>query len=119
MPYRVVRVPNIAWWFLNEILVHRSRQSGTEDTATAGPKKGPWHKLSQVQRRSQVGLTYRSTAPGGAVRAPRAWSRRARRARRIALAGIIVRNSILLVDFIQLAEARGRPLREAVLEAGA
>jgi multidrug efflux pump subunit AcrB len=37
----------------------------------------------------------------------------------IALAGIIVRNSILLVDFIQLAEGRGRPLREAVLEAGA
>ncbi|MBX3174064.1 MAG: efflux RND transporter permease subunit [Gemmatimonadaceae bacterium] len=37
----------------------------------------------------------------------------------IALAGIIVRNSILLVDFIQLAEARGRSLREAVLEAGA
>jgi len=37
----------------------------------------------------------------------------------IALAGIIVRNSILLVDFIQLAEERGRPLREAVLEAGA
>ncbi|MDO8500927.1 MAG: efflux RND transporter permease subunit [Gemmatimonadaceae bacterium] len=37
----------------------------------------------------------------------------------IALAGIIVRNSILLVDFIQLAEARGRPLRAAVLEAGA
>ncbi len=36
----------------------------------------------------------------------------------IALAGIIVRNSILLVDFIQLAERRGRPLREAVLEAG-
>jgi multidrug efflux pump subunit AcrB len=36
----------------------------------------------------------------------------------IALAGIIVRNSILLVDFIQLAEARGMPLREAVLEAG-
>jgi multidrug efflux pump subunit AcrB len=36
----------------------------------------------------------------------------------IALAGIIVRNSILLVDFIQLAEARGRSLREAVLEAG-
>ncbi|MEP7383801.1 MAG: efflux RND transporter permease subunit, partial [Gemmatimonadota bacterium] len=32
--------------------------------------------------------------------------------------GIIVRNSILLVDFIQLAEARGRTLREAVLEAG-
>ena len=37
----------------------------------------------------------------------------------IALAGIIVRNSILLVDFIQLAEARGVPLRQAVLEAGA
>jgi multidrug efflux pump subunit AcrB len=37
----------------------------------------------------------------------------------IALSGIIVRNSILLVDFIQLAEARGRPLRDAVLEAGA
>ncbi|MEO8622688.1 MAG: efflux RND transporter permease subunit [bacterium] len=37
----------------------------------------------------------------------------------IALAGIIVRNSILLVDFIQIAEARGRSLRDAVLEAGA
>jgi multidrug efflux pump subunit AcrB len=37
----------------------------------------------------------------------------------IALAGIIVRNSILLVDFIQLAEARGVELRAAVLEAGA
>ena len=37
----------------------------------------------------------------------------------IALAGIIVRNSILLVDFIQLAQARGRSLRDAVLEAGA
>jgi multidrug efflux pump subunit AcrB len=37
----------------------------------------------------------------------------------IALAGIIVRNSILLVDFIQLAEARGRSLRDAVIEAGA
>jgi multidrug efflux pump subunit AcrB len=36
----------------------------------------------------------------------------------IALAGIIVRNSILLVDFIQLAQAKGMPLREAVLEAG-
>ncbi len=36
----------------------------------------------------------------------------------IALAGIIVRNSILLVDFIQLEEARGRSLREAVIEAG-
>jgi multidrug efflux pump subunit AcrB len=37
----------------------------------------------------------------------------------IALAGIIVRNSILLVDFIQLAQARGRSLRAAVIEAGA
>ncbi len=37
----------------------------------------------------------------------------------IALAGIIVRNSILLVDFIQLAQERGRPLADAVLEAGA
>ncbi len=36
----------------------------------------------------------------------------------IALAGIIVRNSILLVDFIRLAEERGMSLREAVLEAG-
>jgi multidrug efflux pump subunit AcrB len=37
----------------------------------------------------------------------------------IALAGIIVRNSILLVDFIQLAQERGRSLRDAVIEAGA
>jgi multidrug efflux pump subunit AcrB len=37
----------------------------------------------------------------------------------IALAGIIVRNSILLVDFIQLARQRGRPLADAVIEAGA
>jgi multidrug efflux pump subunit AcrB len=37
----------------------------------------------------------------------------------IALAGIIVRNSILLVDFIQLAERRGVPLALAVIEAGA
>ncbi|HLS47567.1 MAG TPA: efflux RND transporter permease subunit, partial [Gemmatimonadales bacterium] len=36
----------------------------------------------------------------------------------IALAGIIVRNSILLVDFIQLAEERGASLGEAVIEAG-
>jgi multidrug efflux pump subunit AcrB len=36
----------------------------------------------------------------------------------IALAGIIVRNSILLVDFIQLAEERGAPVAEAVIEAG-
>lgn len=37
----------------------------------------------------------------------------------IALAGIIVRNSILLVDFIQLQEHAGVPLAEAVLKAGA
>jgi multidrug efflux pump subunit AcrB len=37
----------------------------------------------------------------------------------IALAGIVVRNSILLVDFIQLEEERGRSLRDAVLTAGA
>jgi len=37
----------------------------------------------------------------------------------IALAGIIVRNSILLVDFIRLAEERDVPLATAVIEAGA
>jgi multidrug efflux pump subunit AcrB len=37
----------------------------------------------------------------------------------IALAGIIVRNSILLVDFIELSLERGMQLKEAVLEAGA
>jgi multidrug efflux pump subunit AcrB len=37
----------------------------------------------------------------------------------IALAGIIVRNSILLVDFIQLQESAGVPLLEAVIKAGA
>ena len=37
----------------------------------------------------------------------------------IALAGIIVRNSILLVDFIRHLQASGRPLRAVVLEAGA
>ena len=37
----------------------------------------------------------------------------------IALAGIIVRNSILLVDFIRQARAPGRPLLEVLLEAGA
>ena len=36
----------------------------------------------------------------------------------IALAGIIVRNSILLVDFIQLQERAGIPLLEAVIKAG-
>ena len=36
----------------------------------------------------------------------------------IALSGIIVRNSILLVDFIQLEEETGLSLREAVIKAG-
>jgi multidrug efflux pump subunit AcrB len=36
----------------------------------------------------------------------------------IALAGIIVRNSILLVDFIELGLERGKPLREAVIASG-
>ncbi len=37
----------------------------------------------------------------------------------IALAGIIVRNSILLVDFIRHGRGSGRSLREVLLEAGA
>ncbi|MGE5566146.1 MAG: efflux RND transporter permease subunit, partial [Parcubacteria group bacterium] len=37
----------------------------------------------------------------------------------IALAGIIVRNSILLVDFIRHARTPDKPLREVLLEAGA
>jgi multidrug efflux pump subunit AcrB len=37
----------------------------------------------------------------------------------IALAGIIVRNSILLVDFIRHQHVAGRPLRETLLMAGA
>jgi multidrug efflux pump subunit AcrB len=37
----------------------------------------------------------------------------------IALAGIIVRNSILLVDFIRHSQVEGRELREVLLEAGA
>ena len=37
----------------------------------------------------------------------------------IALAGIIVRNSILLVDFIELQRREGWPLQEAVIRAGA
>lgn len=37
----------------------------------------------------------------------------------IALAGIIVRNSILLVDFIQLQEQASVPLSDAVIKAGA
>jgi multidrug efflux pump subunit AcrB len=37
----------------------------------------------------------------------------------IAGAGIIVRNSIILVDFIELRRAQGTPLEEAVVDAGA
>jgi multidrug efflux pump subunit AcrB len=37
----------------------------------------------------------------------------------IALAGIIVRNSILLVDFIEAEVASGRSLEDAVVHAGA
>lgn len=38
----------------------------------------------------------------------------------IALAGIVVRNSIILIDFIELIMARGRKsLKEAIIEAGA
>ena len=37
----------------------------------------------------------------------------------IAGAGIVVRNSIILVDFIELKRADGMPLEEAVIEAGA
>jgi multidrug efflux pump subunit AcrB len=37
----------------------------------------------------------------------------------IALAGIMVRNSVLLIDFVNLALARGHSLEAAVLEAGA
>jgi multidrug efflux pump subunit AcrB len=37
----------------------------------------------------------------------------------IALAGIVVRNSIILIDFIHHALRRGTPLKEAILESGA
>jgi multidrug efflux pump subunit AcrB len=37
----------------------------------------------------------------------------------IAGAGIVVRNSIILVDFIELRLAQGMPLEEAVIDAGA
>ena len=37
----------------------------------------------------------------------------------IALAGIMVRNSVLIIDFIQLRRDSGAPLKQAVLEAGA
>jgi multidrug efflux pump subunit AcrB len=37
----------------------------------------------------------------------------------IALAGIMVRNSVLLIDFVNLSMERGKTLGEAVIEAGA
>ncbi len=37
----------------------------------------------------------------------------------IALAGVVVRNSLLIIDFVMDYMARGMPLREAVSEAGA
>jgi multidrug efflux pump subunit AcrB len=37
----------------------------------------------------------------------------------IALAGIVVRNGIILIDFIRTAAARGTPLQEAIVESGA
>ena len=37
----------------------------------------------------------------------------------IALAGIVVRNSLILVEFVRLAQARGLALAEALVEAGA
>lgn len=37
----------------------------------------------------------------------------------IALAGIMVRNSVLLIDFIQISLREGKSLQEAVIEAGA
>ena len=37
----------------------------------------------------------------------------------LALAGILMRNSVLLIDFIETATGQGVPLREAVLQAGA
>jgi len=37
----------------------------------------------------------------------------------IALAGIMVRNSVLLIDFIELRLKEGIPLKQAILESGA
>jgi multidrug efflux pump subunit AcrB len=36
----------------------------------------------------------------------------------IALAGIVIRNAIILLDFIQTREAEGQPLRQVVIESG-
>ena len=37
----------------------------------------------------------------------------------IALGGIVIRNSIVLLEFIQEGQSRGKPLRQAISEAGA
>jgi len=37
----------------------------------------------------------------------------------IALGGIVIRNSVVLLDFIMSARARGEPAREATLNSGA
>jgi multidrug efflux pump subunit AcrB len=37
----------------------------------------------------------------------------------IALAGIVVRNSIILVDFILMKKREGAPLKDSIIEAGA
>ncbi len=37
----------------------------------------------------------------------------------IALAGVMVRNSVLLIDFIEIRLAEGAPLKQAIIEAGA
>ena len=37
----------------------------------------------------------------------------------IALAGIVVRNSIILVDFILMRKKEGSPLKDSIIEAGA
>jgi multidrug efflux pump subunit AcrB len=37
----------------------------------------------------------------------------------IALAGIVVRNGIILIDFIHTSVARGRSVKDAILESGA
>ena len=37
----------------------------------------------------------------------------------IALAGIVVRNSIILIDFIEVLQREGKPLHDAIIEAGA
>jgi len=37
----------------------------------------------------------------------------------IALGGIVIRNSIVLIDFIQEAIRKGTPIKEAILQSGA